>query len=116
MTRTTGARRALLMGERVVRGATTLERSPTAADRCRNPRHRRVTGQGRTSPRLLGDEYRVEASIGHVRDLPENASEVPAEIKDKPWGRMGVDVDNGFRPYYVIARDKAGGSASCARR
>ena len=62
--------------------------------------------KARTLSRLLGDEYRVEASVGHVRDLPENASEVPAEIKDKPWGRMGVDVDNGFRPYYVIARDK----------
>ena len=64
--------------------------------------------KARTLARLLGDEYRVEASVGHIRDLPENASEVPAEIKDKPWGRMGVDVDNGFRPYYVIARDKAG--------
>ena len=64
--------------------------------------------KARTLSRLLGDEYRVEASIGHVRDLPENASEVPAEIKDKPWGRMGVDIENGFRPYYVIARDKAG--------
>ena len=64
--------------------------------------------KARTLARLLGDEYRVEASIGHVRDLPENASEVPAEIKDKPWGRWGVDVDNGFKPYYVIARDKAG--------
>jgi DNA topoisomerase-1 len=63
--------------------------------------------KARTLARLLGDEYRVEASVGHVRDLPENASEVPAEIKDKPWGHMGVDVDNGFRPYYVIARDKA---------
>ena len=63
--------------------------------------------KARTLARLLGDEYRVEASVGHVRDLPENASEVPAEIKDKPWGRIGVDVDNGFRPYYVIARDKA---------
>ena len=63
--------------------------------------------KARTLARLLGDEYRVEASVGHVRDLPENASEVPAEIKDKPWGRMGVDVDNGFRPYYVVARDKA---------
>ncbi|MGZ8475297.1 MAG: type I DNA topoisomerase, partial [Candidatus Limnocylindria bacterium] len=62
--------------------------------------------KARTLARLLGDEYRVEASIGHVRDLPENASEVPAAIKDKPWGRMGVDVDNGFRPYSVIARDK----------
>lgn len=64
--------------------------------------------KARTLARLLGDEYRVEASVGHVRDLPENASEVPAAIKDKPWGRMGVDVDNGFRPYYVIARDKSG--------
>ena len=62
--------------------------------------------KARTLTRLLGNEYRVEASVGHVRDLPENASEVPAEIKDKPWGRMGVDVDNGFRPYYVVARDK----------
>jgi DNA topoisomerase I len=64
--------------------------------------------KARTLARLLGDEFRVEASIGHVRDLPENASEVPAEIKDKPWGSMAIDVDNGFRPYYVIARDKAG--------
>ena len=63
--------------------------------------------KARTLARLLGDEYRVEASVGHVRDLPENASEVPAAIKDKPWGRIGVDVDNGFRPYYVVARDKA---------
>jgi DNA topoisomerase I len=63
--------------------------------------------KARTLARLLGDEYRVEASVGHVRDLPENASEVPAEIKDKPWGNMGVDVENGFRPFYVVARDKA---------
>jgi len=63
--------------------------------------------KARTLARLLGDDYRVEASVGHVRDLPENASEVPAAIKDKPWGNMGVDVDNGFRPYYVITRDKA---------
>ncbi|MFN2417921.1 MAG: type I DNA topoisomerase, partial [Candidatus Limnocylindria bacterium] len=62
--------------------------------------------KARTLARLLGDEYRVEASVGHVRDLPENASEVPAEIKDKAWGRMGVDVDNGFRPYYVVSRAK----------
>jgi DNA topoisomerase-1 len=64
--------------------------------------------KARTLARLLGDEYRVEASVGHVRDLPENASEVPAEIKDKPWGSMAIDVENGFRPYYVVARDKAG--------
>ena len=64
--------------------------------------------KARTLARLLGAEYRVEASVGHVRDLPENASEVPAAIKDKPWGRMGVDVEHGFRPYYVVSRDKAG--------
>ena len=64
--------------------------------------------KARTLARLLGDEYRVEASIGHIRDLPDNASEVPAAIRDKPWGRMGVDVENGFRPYYVVPRDKAG--------
>jgi DNA topoisomerase-1 len=63
--------------------------------------------KARTLARLLGDEFRVEASVGHVRDLPDNASEVPAAIKDKPWGRMGVDVEHGFRPYYVVPRDKA---------
>jgi DNA topoisomerase-1 len=64
--------------------------------------------KARTLARLLGDRYQVEASVGHIRDLPDNASEVPAAIKDKPWGRMGVDVENGFRPYYVVSRDKQG--------
>ncbi len=62
--------------------------------------------KARTLARFLGNQYRVEASVGHVRDLPENASEVPKEIKDKPWGRMGVDVENGFRPYYVVSSDR----------
>jgi len=63
--------------------------------------------KARTLERFLGNDYRVEASVGHVRDLPDNASEVPAAIKDKPWGRMGVDVEHDFRPYYVVPRDKA---------
>ena len=54
----------------------------------------------------LGDGYVVESSIGHIRDLPQSAAETPAKIKDKPWGRLGVDVDNGFEPYYVVPRDK----------
>lgn len=62
--------------------------------------------KARTLARLLGNQYRVEASVGHVRDLPENASEVPKEIKDKPWGRMGVDVEHGFKPYYVVSSDR----------
>jgi DNA topoisomerase I len=56
--------------------------------------------------RFLGNRYRVEASYGHVRDLPESAAEVPKEIKDKEWGRMGVDVDKDFTPYYVVPADK----------
>ena len=56
--------------------------------------------------RFLGNKYRVEASYGHVRDLPESASEVPKEIKDKDWGRLGVDVDQDFTPYYVVPADK----------
>jgi DNA topoisomerase-1 len=62
--------------------------------------------KAKTLARFLGDQFRVEASVGHVRDLPENASEVPKEIKDKPWGRMGVDVDHGFKPYYVESADR----------
>ncbi|WP_028659797.1 type I DNA topoisomerase [Nocardioides insulae] len=54
----------------------------------------------------LGSDYVVEASIGHIRDLPQSAADTPAKIKDKPWGRFGVDVDNGFEPYYVVPRDK----------
>ena len=56
--------------------------------------------------RFLGNKYRVEASYGHVRDLPESASEVPKEIKDKEWGRLGVDIEQDFTPYYVIPADK----------
>ena len=54
----------------------------------------------------LGSDYVVESSIGHIRDLPQSAADTPAAIKDKPWGRLGVDVDNGFEPYYVVPRDK----------
>jgi DNA topoisomerase-1 len=62
--------------------------------------------KAKTLTRFLGDEYRIEASYGHVRDLPEKASEVPAEIRKKPWGRLGVDTDGDFTPYYVIPADK----------
>jgi DNA topoisomerase-1 len=54
----------------------------------------------------LGQGYVVEASVGHIRDLPQSAADTPAKIKDKPWGRLGVDVDNGFTPYYVVPSDK----------
>ncbi|KQV71273.1 DNA topoisomerase I [Nocardioides sp. Root122] len=62
--------------------------------------------KARTIGGYLGQDYVVESSIGHIRDLPNNAADTPAKIKDKPWGRLAVDVDNGFEPYYVVPRDK----------
>jgi DNA topoisomerase-1 len=62
--------------------------------------------KARTLARFLGSKYRVEASYGHVRDLPESAAEVPKEIKGKPWGRLGVDTDGDFTPHYVVPADK----------
>ena len=62
--------------------------------------------KARTLSRFLGSDYRVEASYGHIRDLPESASEVPAGIKGKSWGRLGVDTDGDFTPYYVVPADK----------
>jgi DNA topoisomerase-1 len=62
--------------------------------------------KAKTLGRFLGNKYRVEASFGHIRDLPESAAEVPKEIKEKDWGRLGVDVDQDFKPYYVVPGDK----------
>ena len=62
--------------------------------------------KAKTLGRFLGDKYRVEASYGHIRDLPESAADVPKEIKAKDWGRLGVDVDQDFTPYYVVPSDK----------
>ncbi|WP_336250689.1 type I DNA topoisomerase, partial [Stomatohabitans albus] len=54
----------------------------------------------------LGPEYVVESSVGHIRDLPANASQIPAKVKDKPWATLGVDVDHEFAPVYVVNPDK----------
>src|ERR1044072_1941199 len=62
--------------------------------------------KAKTLGRFLGSKYRVEASFGHIRDLPESAAEVPKEIKEKEWGRLGVDVEHEFTPYYVVPNDK----------
>jgi DNA topoisomerase-1 len=62
--------------------------------------------KAKTLGRFLGAKYRVEASYGHIRDLPESAAEVPKEIKEQEWGRLGVDVESDFRPYYVVPNDK----------
>jgi len=61
--------------------------------------------KARTIAGYLGDDFEVEASVGHIRDLPQ-PSELPADMKKGPFGKFAVDVDNGFEPYYVVDSDK----------
>jgi DNA topoisomerase-1 len=58
--------------------------------------------KAKTIAGYLGSDYIVESSIGHIRDLPHNASEIPAKDKDKDWARLGVNVNEGFEPLYVV--------------
>ncbi|BCB81101.1 type I DNA topoisomerase [Phytohabitans flavus] len=62
--------------------------------------------KAKTISGYLGPGYVVEASLGHVRDLPRNAADVPASHKKEPWARLGVDVDNGFAALYVVSPDR----------
>jgi DNA topoisomerase-1 len=55
---------------------------------------------------FLGPGYVVEASIGHIRELPPNAAAVPPKYKGEPWARLGVNVDEDFEPLYVISADR----------
>ena len=64
--------------------------------------------KAKTIAKFLGSDWMVEASIGHVRDLPSNASEIAPAVKKEPWARLGVDVDHGYAPYYVVPADKKG--------
>ena len=58
--------------------------------------------KAKTIAGYLGDGYVVESSIGHIRDLPHSAAEVPAEQKKESWARLGVNVDSDFEPLYVV--------------
>jgi DNA topoisomerase-1 len=62
--------------------------------------------KARTIRRFLGDEWVVEASVGHVRDLPRSAKEIPEAVKREPWARLGVDTEHGFRPLYIVPPEK----------
>jgi DNA topoisomerase-1 len=62
--------------------------------------------KARTIGALLGSRFVVESSVGHIRDLPRRANEVPSAYKGESWARLGVDVDNGFKPLYVVAPEK----------
>jgi DNA topoisomerase-1 len=62
--------------------------------------------KARTIRGFLPKDYRVEASMGHVRDLPNNASEIPAAQKGEKWANLGVNTANDFEPLYVVPKDK----------
>jgi DNA topoisomerase-1 len=64
--------------------------------------------KAKTIAGYLGNEYVVESSIGHIRDLPNRAPEIPEKFKKESWARLGGDVENGFEPLYVVDSDKKG--------
>ena len=64
--------------------------------------------KAKTIAGYLGSDYVVESSIGHIRDLPNRASEIPEKFKKESWARLGVDVENEFEPLYVVDSDKKG--------
>ena len=62
--------------------------------------------KARTIEKFLGKDFEVLASYGHVRDLPNNAAEIPLAVKKEKWARLGVNVDQDFVPLYIIPSEK----------
>jgi DNA topoisomerase-1 len=62
--------------------------------------------KARTISAFLGSDAIVESSMGHIRDLPRSAAEIPARAKGEEWARLGVDVDNDFEPLYVVPKER----------
>ncbi len=62
--------------------------------------------KAKTLRKFLGPDFIVESSVGHVRDLPANAAEVPAKYKGEKWSRLGVNVESDFEPLYIVRPEK----------
>ena len=62
--------------------------------------------KAKTIQGYLGPGYEVEASVGHIRDMPKRAADIPAKYKGEAWSRLGVDVDHGYQALYVVDADK----------
>lgn len=62
--------------------------------------------KAKTIRKFLGKEYTVESCMGHVRDLPQSAKDIPEKYKKEPWAHLGVDVDHQFAPVYCIPKTK----------
>ena len=93
-------------------------RTPPAAKRARGKDNDATSGGGtrlvivespakaRTIAGYLGKGYVVESSIGHIRDMPDKAAEIPEKYRKEPWARLGVNVDDDFGALYVVNADK----------
>jgi DNA topoisomerase-1 len=62
--------------------------------------------KAKTIAGYLGDGFVVESSVGHIRDLPERAADIPEQYKKEKWARLGVDVEHDFQPLYIVDPDK----------
>ena len=62
--------------------------------------------KAKTIRKFLPKNFIVEASVGHVRDLPQSAADIPKDVKDEEWAKIGVNVDKDFEPLYVIPKGK----------
>ena len=87
----------------------TAERTTRSRSRTPSGKHLVIVespAKARTISRFLGPDYVVESSIGHVRDLPSKAAEIPDKLKKEKWARLGVDVDHDFEPIYIVPQTK----------
>jgi DNA topoisomerase-1 len=85
------------------------------------PKNRRLVvvespAKAKTIGAYLGPEFVVESSVGHVRDLPERAADIPESHRGKSWGRLGVDVEHDFEPLYIVEGRKKKVVAELKRR
>src|ERR1022692_1131158 len=106
----------MVSGRRTARAAP--QRRPTAEEP-RLPRALVIVespAKARTIAGMLGPDFVVESSVGHIRDLPRGADEIPAAYKGEEWSRLGVDVDNGFKPLYVVSSEKKSVVANLKRQ
>src|ERR1700753_295810 len=97
-------------GQKTARAPSTRAASSRAASPGGGDGHRLVIvespAKARTIAGYLGPGYTVESSVGHIRDMPDRAAEIPAKYRKEPWSRLGVNVDDNFEALYVVPNDK----------
>ena len=63
--------------------------------------------KARTITAFLDGKFTVESSVGHIRDLPRTAADIPEAFKKTEAGRLGIDVENNFTPIYIVPKEKS---------